>query len=182
MRYQYTNLLIKRIATCFITLLAATTTFQVAAEQVYLSAEQFIAETFHDTPAPKLLWLTGERKTQSQHILSHAPQSLRVRYWQAETKTAWVLEEIGKEKPITTGIVVQDGKISRLNVLIFRESRGWEVKFPFFSQQFEQAELDPQQQLSKHIDGISGATLSVRAVKKLARLALLYDGWVTLPE
>lgn len=167
----------------FSALLVATAAPAAATEQVYLSPEAFLAQSFEQAPpAPQLLWLTGERKTQSAAILSHAPPSLRVRYWQAKGKSAWILEEIGKEKPITTGILVEDGKIARLNVLIFRESRGWEVKYPFFSKQFEDAQLDGKQRLNQPIDGISGATLSVRAVTKLARLALLYDSWVTMPE
>jgi len=30
------------------------------------------------------------------------------------SKTVWILDEIGKEKPITVGIVVDDGKIERV--------------------------------------------------------------------
>jgi hypothetical protein len=59
-----------------------------------------------------------------------------------------------------------------LRVLEFRESRGWEVRYPFFTDQFGGIGLRPDLQLDRPIDGISGATLSVRALKKLARLAL----------
>lgn len=86
-----------------------------------------------------------------------------------------MLEEIGKKKPITVGIVIDADKISQLKVLVFRETRGWEVRYPFFSEQFNNATLTEQQQLSQSIDGISGATLSVRALKKLARIALLLN-------
>jgi uncharacterized protein with FMN-binding domain len=83
------------------------------------------------------------------------------------------LEEIGKEQPITTGIVVEDGKIDQVKVLVFRESRGFEVRYPFFTDQFRGATLREGLDLDREIDGISGATLSVRALTKLARLALL---------
>jgi Na+-transporting NADH:ubiquinone oxidoreductase subunit NqrC len=72
------------------------------------------------------------------------------------------------------GIVVNDNKIERINILIFRESRGWEVRYPFFTEQFTSATLTSKYQLDKGIDGISGATLSVNAVKKLAALALFF--------
>ena len=90
-------------------------------------------------------------------------------------RTAWILEEVGKEKPITAGIVINNEKIELVKVLVFRESRGWEVRHDFFTNQFKQIALKPDHQLDKSIDNISGATLSVRAVSKLARIALLLD-------
>jgi hypothetical protein len=59
--------------------------------------------------------------------------------------------------------------------LIFRESRGWEVRHAFFTDQFDQATLTRNTELDRTIDNISGATLSVRAVTKLSRIALLLD-------
>ena len=64
---------------------------------------------------------------------------------------------------------------SQLKVLTFRESRGWEVKHTFFTRQFDNVGINQDQQLDKHIDGISGATLSVRALKKVARIALYLE-------
>jgi hypothetical protein len=93
-----------------------------------------------------------------------------------------VLEEIGKTEPITTGIVVDQGAIARISVLIYRESRGWEVKYPFFTDQFKGATLTAMHELDRKIDGISGATLSVRALTRLARLALLLDAKVRSAE
>jgi len=60
----------------------------------------------------------------------------------------------------------------KVKVLIFRESRGDEIRHAFFTQQFKQATLQSNSQLDQTIDGISGATMSVRAFTKLARLAL----------
>ena len=67
---------------------------------------------------------------------------------------------------------LSDGKILDVKVLIFRESRGWEVKYPFFTDQFKDATLVTGNNLDRKIDGISGATLSVNALTKLGRLAL----------
>jgi hypothetical protein len=106
-------------------------------------------------------------------IMEHDLGVLRLKYWEKAGRTAWILEEIGKERPITAGIVVNDSKIESINVLVFRESRGWEVRYPFFTDQFSDATLKEDKQLDRHIDGISGATLSVNAMKKMARLALL---------
>jgi len=105
-----------------------------------------------------------------------------VRYWSRDERTAWILEEIGKTEPITTGIVVDKGAIARISVLIYRESRGWEVRYPFFTDQFKGATLNSTHELDRNIDGISGATLSVRALTRLARVALLLDAKVRQAE
>ena len=114
-----------------------------------------------------------------EHILGHAPSGMRVRYWQDQERTTWILDEIGKELPITTGIVIDHNGIERVRVLIFRESRGWEVRHDFFTDQFRGARMNNKGDLDRNIDGISGATLSVRAVEKLARVALLLNSKIT---
>jgi hypothetical protein len=74
--------------------------------------------------------------------------------------------------------VVDSGSIARIAVLIYRESHGWEVRYPFFTNQFKGATLAATHELDRRIDGISGATLSVRALTRLARVALLLDAKV----
>lgn len=147
---------------------------------VYQKPDEFIKQVFNGTP-PKAeaLWLNKDLKKQIAVILDHNYKGLRVRYWQqtvdTNRTTAWVLDEVGKEKPITTGIVINNGKIQQVKVLVFRESRGWEVRHNFFTDQFKQIQLEENNQLSSRIDNISGATLSVRAVRKMAQIALLLD-------
>ena len=142
----------------------------------YQTPEDFLAESFDGAaPDASLVWLTGERKKVAEQILGHRYPTLRIRYWRRSARSAWVLEEIGKEQPITVGVVVDNARIQRIKVLIFRESRGWEVRHPFFTDQFKAARLTDKHTLDRPIDGISGATLSVRAMKKMARLALYLD-------
>ena len=153
---------------------------------VYQEPDDFIKQVFdNNPPKPDVLWLDKELKKQIIEILDHKYKGLRVRYWahadetaQTNNRTAWILEEIGKEKPITAGIVINNGKIELVKVLVFRESRGWEVRHDFFTNQFKQAALKPNHRLDRSIDNISGATLSVRAVSKLARIALLLDATI----
>ncbi len=148
----------------------------VHARGVYQEPEAFLQDSFADgVPEPGMLWVTRSIRPTVENILGHKPNALRIRYWRKDARTVWILEEIGKEKPITTGIVVNNGRIERVKVLVFRESRGWEVRHAFFTDQFKDAAIDKEQQLNKSIDGISGATLSVRALRKLARLALYFD-------
>jgi len=141
--------------------------------ETYQTADAFLQEVFEATPpSPQVLWLKGGAREAAAAILGHPYPGLRIRYWEKEQRTAWILEEIGKEKPITVGLVVGPAGMELLRVLDFRESRGWEVRYPFFTDQFNGVRLDAGRQLDRQIDGISGATLSVRALQKLARLAL----------
>ncbi len=78
--------------------------------------------------------------------------------------------------------MINGNAIERIKVLIFRESRGWEVRHDFFTQQFIDARLDVQYRLDRNIDGITGATLSVRAITGLARMALYLHSQVTEPD
>ncbi len=148
-----------------------------AARGTYQEPRAFIAEVFGGTPpAPGSLWLKGALKDEVRQLLGHDPGMLRVRYWARDGRTAWILEEVGKEQPITTGVVVAGDRIEEMRVLVFRETRGWEVRYPFFTDQFRGATLTGGQALDRPVDGISGATLSVRAMEKVARLALLLHG------
>jgi hypothetical protein len=137
--------------------------------------ERFLSETLGTSPAAESLWIVGDLQPAVRAILEHDYPSARVRYWRVGTRTVWILEEIGKEMPITVGIAVNNGAVEREKVLIYRETRGWEVKSPTFTAQFSGAKLASDQRLDRHIDGISGATLSVRALSRLTRLALLLD-------
>jgi len=145
------------------------------AKGTYQQPDEFVREAFTQQPEPQVIWIKDDLHSQIEKILQHKYKAKRIRYWQHESRSVWVLEEIGKKKPITVGIIIDDNKISLLKVLVFRETRGWEVRYPFFSKQFNQLSLNDDNNLSASIDGISGATLSVRALRKLARIALLLN-------
>lgn len=147
--------------------------FPVRAAGQEAETAQFLREVFGQAPTPDTLWLTGDIRPTVRAILEHDYPAARLRYWRIGPRTAWVLEEIGKEMPITVGIAVDNGAVERVRVLVYRESRGWEVKSRAFTDQFDGARLTARQTLDRGIDGISGATLSVRALSRLARLALL---------
>ncbi len=146
----------------------------VWAEQVYLEPEAYVAQQLPQAGDAKSLWITGDLRAQTETILGHRPLALRQRYWQSGSRSIWILEEIGKEEPITAGFVVEDDRLIDTRVLVFRESRGWEIRYPQFTAQFDNATIDSDLNLDRTIDGISGATLSVNAMRKLARLALIY--------
>ncbi len=157
--------------------LYALSSMAAAGDQIFQTPEAFVIEAFAGgPPAASALWLQPELRSELGNILGHKP-GLRVRYWGTGGRTAWIFDEIGKTHPITTGVVVNTGAIEDIQVLVFRESRGWEIKHPFFTKQFHDARLIGNQKLNRlvldrHIDGITGATFSVRAMKRVARAAL----------
>ncbi len=87
-------------------------------------------------PEARMVWLTSEDKAVIAEILQHNYNLIRVRYWQLGNETVWILDEIGKEKPITIGVHIKEQKISHFKVLTFRESRGDEVRYDFYTKQF----------------------------------------------
>ena len=162
-----------RTVLALIALLAVT--IGVRAED-YMGREEFLALAFpNGVPAQQTLWLDDAARERARTAIGLVPGSLRVRYWAEDTRSAWILEEIGKEQPITMGFVIAGGRIDELRVLAFRESRGGEIRHAFFTTQYHDVGLDGAGALDRHIDGITGATLSVRAVDRAARLALWLD-------
>lgn len=152
----------------------------VNAGGVYQEPEAFIEAAFNGAaPEVKVFWPDAELKQSMADILGHPYQGLRIRYWISGERSAWILDEVGKDKPITTGVVINRNRIEAVRVLVFRESRGWEVRHRFFTKQFDDASLREDRQLDRHIDNISGATLSVNALTKVARLALHLHQQVT---
>ncbi len=165
------------------TILLFAVTCSVHADTVYQASDAFVQQAFESTtPQLKTLWLDQELKQGTKSILKHAFASLRVRYWQDGDRTVWILDEIGKERPITLGVVVEDAGIVQVKVLTYRESRGGEVRHAFFTNQFIGATLNETQHLDRGIDGVTGATMSVRAVTRVAQVALLFHQHVTASD
>jgi hypothetical protein len=107
--------------------------FQAKAESIYQPVTAFVKAQFTQTlPSPSVLWLTRDRQSQITQLIGHPYKKLRLHYWRQSNKTVWILDEIGKELPITLGIAVNQGKIQSLKVLVYRESRGDEVRHDFF--------------------------------------------------
>lgn len=148
-----------------------------AAETVYQEPADFLAESLPGCTR-QALWLDGEAKGRIEELIERPFAGVRVRYCAEAGRTGWVLDEIGKTEPITTGIVVGDGRVERVRVLVFRESRGSEVHREAFTRQYDQAVLEGERGLDRRIDGITGATLSVYAVNRQVKLALLLDRMV----
>ncbi len=150
--------------------------------KVYLSADTFVEQVVQLTNEPihfksNTLWLNQAIQSEIKTILDHPYAKLRLRYKISQSQqsptTIWFLDEIGKERPISFAVAVKNQQIIQIKVLEFRESRGYEIHIPAFSQQFDNIGVDENGKLNKNIDGITGATMSVNAMKKISRVALL---------
>ena len=157
-------------------LLASTAALGESEAGLYLTRSEFLIESFgHDGPASSTVWIDDELRAKATKVLGHPPASLRMRYWHENERTAWIIDEIGKEQNITFGVVIDGGQVQSFRVLQFRETRGWEIRYPFFTRQFSALRLADNGRLSHGIDGISGATLSVKAATQSANFALILD-------
>jgi hypothetical protein len=130
--------------------------------KTYQTPEAFILETFAGAPPPAKV--------------ANGPSGVRVRYWRAGGRTAWILDDVGKEgyQMTTAGFIVKAGAIELAKVLVYRESRGEQVALPAFLNKFTGARLAGGG-LDRSIDNISGATLSVLLMQRMARTALTLD-------
>ncbi len=161
------------LAVCLGLLVMVTIPINLVEAQQVTSQDEFIKGTFEQAPVtPGLLWLDKEVKATVAGILGHPYAGMRIRYWTSGDRIAWILDEIGKEEPITVGVVTRQNRINSVSILEFRESRGGEVRYESFTRQFIGAGLDETHRLDNPIDGITGATLSVWAVTRVAELAL----------
>lgn len=195
--------LIKKLV--FIFLFSSQPLLAVYAADPNLSKQAFLDLAFEQNNNPeqimsKTLWLDSSLQDSISKILDHNYPKLRLSYWQSAPssasnkvpkisadkinhfQTVWILEEIGKEKPITFAVSIKNNQVNLIRVLKFRESRGGEIQMIAFSNQFQHAGLDENLLLNKDIDGITGATMSVNAMKKISRLALMLHQHVAALE
>tara|TARA_B100001109_G_scaffold231570_1_gene208833 strand:+ start:1312 stop:1824 length:513 start_codon:yes stop_codon:yes gene_type:complete len=159
-----------------LTLLFGLTLAVEAGTTVYQKPSEFIRSVCGgQVPTTKYLTLTSSNQSRIQRLMGHEYRPARVRYWTYKGKMVVILDEIGKTRPITTGFVVNGGKIESVKMLIYRETIGAEVRRTSFTNQFKGAVLGPSGKLSRRVNNIAGATLSTRAMMEMGRVALYLD-------
>lgn len=145
--------------------------------KTFQTPDVFLAEMFNNqVPAPTVLNLDAKAQSEISAVFNRPFPSQRVRYWKDANKTVWVFDDIGKEGyvPTTSGFAVSNGAIETARVLIYRESRGEQVAEPSFLNQLKGAKAAGNK-LSNKVDNITGATLSVQMMERMARTALTLD-------
>lgn len=147
---------------------------QLQAAKTYQEPTAYVKDMVPNGAA-KVVRLNSALKSRIDSLNGGSFRPSRVRYWKEGGRTVWVLEEIGKTEPITVGFTVDNGKMSNVKVLVYRESHGYEVSYKYFTKRLRSLHLDKSGDINKRISNIAGATLSVRAMTKMARVALVLD-------
>ena len=149
--------------------------------EVYLTEEQALKLLFPKSASIRAeeRRLTSEQKTRIQERIGWKFPEESFRIFKAQTNGkvdgyAVVQETIGKHRPITYLVgVTPDGKVSDVEILVYRESKGGEVRTKRFNSQYEgKTSLDPIR-INKDIINITGATMSVRSVSAGVKRALV---------
>lgn len=95
---------------------------------------------------------------------------------------ALILEEKGRFKPITFLVHIgPDRRVKLVLVMVYRESRGDGVRRQRFLKQFQGSEAEDPLRLNRDVVGVTGATLSSRALAAGVRKALVLTS-VRYPE
>ena len=113
----------------------------------------------------RLGWTLNEKSAEVYHGFDKEEKSLGF---------ALVAEEIGKFKPITFIVrVSNEGKVERIEVMVYRETVGAEVRKQRFLRQFKNKSVKDSLRMNRDILNITGATMSVQALTAGVKKALV---------
>ena len=149
--------------------------------EVYLTEEQALKLLFPKSQQVRAeaLRLAPDQKARIQEKIGWKFPEESFRAFKAESNGkvdgyAVIQETIGKHRPITYIVgVTPDGKVSDIEILVYRESKGSEVRMKRFNSQYEgKTTFDPIR-INKDIINITGATMSVRSVSAGVKRALV---------
>ncbi len=135
-----------------------------------------------------LFRLTSEKKTLIEERIGWKFPEDAFEVYIGETGTqidgyALIQNTIGKHKPMTYMVGVDaHGRVSNVELLVFREARGSEVRTKRFNVQYEGKTASDPVRLNKDIINISGATMSVRSMTAgIKRVLVLVDEFYLKP-
>jgi len=151
-----------------------------SAAVVYLSEDEALKKILPDADRfeTKEIALTADQQLQAEQITGKQLHDSHVRYSIATKGDAIIgytfpIEVIGKERPITLLIgITKEGTVIAVEVLIYRESQGSEIRYPRFMAQFKGKKKEDPLRMGSDIQSISGATLSSRGVTYGVKKAL----------
>lgn len=149
-------------------------------EQMFLTKKEALKVAFPGVKKVKKekVWLTDTQTAAIQKLLGD-----QVKYDERRATHYFGLDEadkpmgamvigneIGRSYPITFMVVINlDGTVKDVEIMVYREPHGWEVRFEsFLSQFFGRNGGDP----FDNINNITGATLSVRSMTKGVKKAV----------
>lgn len=140
--------------------------------------EVFVETSLGRVPAEQQLLLQGDADRAVRAAYGGRYPAASIPYWQSDGVRVWVLRARGKFGYIQAGFVVEGGRLVKSEVLSSKEKKGRVIKQERFLRQLAGIGLTGKGTLDRCVDGYSGATISVSAMEKMARLALTLDGLV----
>ena len=163
---------------------------EMSMAEVFMSEEEAVKLMFPKSERIKkeLLKVPAEKKTAIEERIGWKFPEEAFEVYIGETGTqidgyALVQNTIGKHKPMTYMVGVDArGRVSNVELLVFREARGSEVRTKRFNVQYEgKTVLDPVR-INKDIINFSGATMSVRSISAgVKRVLVLVDEFYLKP-
>lgn len=164
---------------------------EMSMAEVFLSEEEAVKLMFPKSEhiRKELLTVPQDKKTLIESRIGWKFPEESFEVYIGETGThidgyALVQNTIGKHKPMTYMVGVDaHGLVSNVELLVFREARGSEVRTKRFNVQYEgKSVLDPVR-INKDIINISGATMSVRSMTAgIKRVLVLVDEFYLKPQ
>jgi Na+-translocating ferredoxin:NAD+ oxidoreductase RnfG subunit len=158
--------------------------------EVYLTEEDALKLMFPQSERirKEVLKLSSEKKLQIEERIGWKFPEESFEVYVGETGTqingyALVQNTIGKHKPMTYMVGVDNtGHVLNVELLVFREARGSEVRTKRFNVQYEGKTASDPVRLNKDIINISGATMSVRSMTAgIKRVLVLVDEFYLKP-
>jgi FMN-binding domain len=153
-----------------------------AADQVYLREQDAPRALFGEgvSSVRKTLELTPPELAELSRILGRKIEVRSYPYlevWSNEPKrllgSIFLLDVIGQNLPITFAVGVKaDGSLQDIEVMVYREPHGDEIRERRFRAQFAGKKLQDPLLVGKDIDAISGATISSNSAAYAARKGL----------
>jgi len=149
-------------------------------ELVYLTLDEGLAEVFAGADT---LWIetwapTPDERTAIERRLGWRLEEEFFTFHRAlrdgdDLGWAVVTDQIGHHRLITFLVHVNpEGEVGSVHVMVYRESRGGEIRRQRFLRQYRGKDVDSHIRINRDIIGISGATLSVRAANASVRRVL----------
>ena len=158
--------------------------------EVFLTEEDALKLMFPQSERirKEVLKLSSEKKLQIEERIGWKFPEESFEVYVGETGTqingyALVQNTIGKHKPMTYMVGVDNiGRVLNVELLVFREARGSEVRTKCFNVQYEGKTASDPVRLNKDIINISGATMSVRSMTAgIKRVLVLVDEFYLKP-
>jgi hypothetical protein len=149
-------------------LLGALASRPARADVAYYSTRSVLSAFFpkSERVTYRTLVLDGPRRAHLARRLGYAPASDRYTVFVAMTQGkvdgyAVIDDEKGLHQPITFATKISpQGLVEQVEIMVYREPRGDEVRDPRFLKQFQGRSARDELRISREIDAVSGATIS----------------------